>query len=101
VSDLIDKIDWLLGVLENEGPLSFRRELLCSMSDDELAELLRLAKLGQDAEKGFDNDQYFKCEKRYNSSLCTVGEGTCAWEDFCKLRSEQALSTEPEEVGND
>lgn len=77
--DVLSKIDrgeYLVGVRDTKD---------YNLHDEPKAELLRLARLGAAAEKGFDIDCNFSCRKIYGDNRCAGS--LCAWEDFCKLRA--------------
>ncbi|MBP2643602.1 MAG: hypothetical protein H6Q67_1489 [Firmicutes bacterium] len=79
---VIDKIE--RGELKIEVGFMSERKIYVYDSED-AAELLRLARLGLAAEKGFNNDPYFKCDKKFGSRC--ADPGMCVWEDFCRLRT--------------
>jgi hypothetical protein len=51
-------------------------------------EIFRLAKLGAAAEKGFNQDGNFPCEKVFKGLKCDEPD-LCGWNEFCKLRAEE------------
>lgn len=84
MSDIISKIE------RGEVYIDVYRVVDCDtdFAEDEKmsVELLRLAKLGQAAEKGFKQDGNFHCNKVYGDWRCK--ESICGWQDFCRLRND-------------